>query len=106
MDSIDHGSKHVIAPCLNKGAIERTSHRKDLLKQHVLHVHLAGESASVKRNFKVPQEWSRWLETSPNGLESRWCGVCQIMLKSIAERMDHVAQHFGEGMDMSSWVRV
>ncbi|KAH8642627.1 hypothetical protein IG631_00090 [Alternaria alternata] len=105
MDSVDHLTKHLIAPCSNKCTIERTFFRKDLLKQHVLHVHLAGKHDLVRDNFKVPQEWSREVESSAIEPDSCWCGFCGRYFESVTERMDHVAQHFREGLDMRAWNR-
>jgi hypothetical protein len=104
IDSIDHLSSHAIAPCSDKSIIERSFFRKDLLKQHILHVHLAGEPHAVRRNFKVPQEWSREVESSAVIPGSRWCGFCGCVFETTAKRMDHVAQHFREGQDMTNWI--
>jgi len=106
MDSIDHLGKHTIDPCLNKCTAERSFPRKDLLKQHVLLAHLTGASPSIKKTFEIPTEWSRGLDVSPGGPSSRWCGFCKRMLETTAERMDHVAQHFRKGQDMTSWIRM
>ena len=105
MESIDHLTKHVIAPCSDKCTIERTFFRKDLLKQHVLHVHLAGEPNSVKKNFTVPHEWSKDVDSSAYESDSCWCGFCGRTFESVATRMDHVAQHFRAGKDMATWIR-
>jgi len=106
MVSIDHLHKHAVVPCSIKRTIERTFPRKDLLKQHVLLAHLADESTLVRKDFKVPQEWSRALDLSPGGPGSRWCGFCGCMLETTAKRMDHVAQHFRKGQNMTSWIRM
>ena len=106
MDSIDHLEKHAIAPCSNKCTAERSFPRKDLLKQHVLLAHLPDAPPSIKKTFEVPAEWSRGLDVSPGGPSSRWCGFCKRMLETTAERMDHVAQHFRKGQDMTSWIRM
>jgi len=106
MDSIDHLDKHAIDPCSHKCTAERSFPRKDLLKQHVLLAHLADAPASIKKRFEVPKEWSRGLEVSPGGPGSRWCGFCRCMLETTAKRMDHVAQHFRKGQNMTSWIRM
>ena len=103
--SIDHLTKHVIEPCSSKCTIDRTFFRKDQLKQHVLHVHLAGEPESVRDNFKVPQDWSRVVESSAVRPASCRCGFCGRSFESVTTRMDHVAQHFREGVDMRAWNR-
>lgn len=105
MDTIHHLGEHAIAPCSDKRIIERTFFRKDLLKQHVLHAHLAGEHDSVRKNFQVPQDWSRLVESSDVRPASCWCGFCGRTFESVTTRMDHVAQHFREGMDMRAWDR-
>jgi hypothetical protein len=106
MDSIDHLSSHTIARCSEKCIIERSFFRKDFLKQHVLHAHLAGEPDAVRRNFKVPQEWCREVESSAVPPGSRWCGFCRCAFETTAKRMDHVAQHFRKGQDMTNWIRM
>jgi hypothetical protein len=94
-----------IAPCSDKCIVERTFFRKDLLKQHVLHAHLAGEHTLVRKNFQVPQDWSRVVESSAVRPDSCWCGFCGLSFESVTTRMDHVAQHFREGLDMRAWNR-
>jgi hypothetical protein len=105
MDASHLLGKHAIAPCSDKCIVERTFCRKDLLKQHVLHAHLGSEHRLVRKNFKVPQEWSREVESSAIEPDSCWCGFCERSFKSVTTRMDHVAQHFREGLDMRAWNR-
>ncbi|KAI4612979.1 hypothetical protein J4E80_007034 [Alternaria sp. BMP 0032] len=106
MDSIDHLDKHAIDLCSNKCTAERSFPRKDLLKQHVLLAHLEDAPPSIKKTFEVPTEWERGLDVSPGGPGSRWCGFCRCMLETTAQRMDHVAQHFRNGQNMMSWIRM
>ncbi|KAI4927822.1 hypothetical protein J4E85_006334 [Alternaria conjuncta] len=106
MDSIDHLDKHAIDPCSNKCTAERSFPRKDLLKQHVFLAHLADAPPPIKKRFEVPKEWSRSLIVSPGGPGSCWCGFCGCMLETTAKRMDHVAQHFREGQNITSWIRM
>ncbi|KAG9192973.1 hypothetical protein G6011_11707 [Alternaria panax] len=56
METVDHLAKHEITPCSMRHPEERSFYRKELLKQHVLHAHLANESASVRKNFTVPRD--------------------------------------------------
>jgi hypothetical protein len=106
MGAPHHLDKHAIAPCSDKCIVERTFFRKDLLKQHVLHAHLAGEHTSVRKNFQVPQEWLREVGLSAIEPSSCWCGFCGRSFESVTTRMDHVAQHFREGLDMRAWNRI
>jgi hypothetical protein len=59
----------------------------------------------VRKNFQVPQDWSRLVESSDVRPASCWCGFCGRTFESVTTRMDHVAQHFREGMDMRAWDR-
>ncbi|KAI4698101.1 uncharacterized protein J4E84_001235 [Alternaria hordeiaustralica] len=106
MDTVDHCDKHSITPCSSKCTAERSFPRKDLLKQHVLLAHLADAPPPIKKGFEVPKEWSRGLDVSPGGPGSRWCGFCGCMIETTAKRMEHVAQHFREGQNMTSWIRM
>jgi hypothetical protein len=105
MSSIDHLSKHAITPCADKCIADRTFFRKDLLKQHISHVHLPGKPTSAKNNFEVPREWTMGVELSASGPNSCWCGFCECSFDTVTKRMDHVAQHFREGMSLTTWVR-
>jgi len=105
MDSIDHLTKHVIAHCSDKCTTERTFFRKDLLKQHVMRVHLAGEPIPVQKNFTVPLERSRQVDVSAYEPDSCWCGFCGRAFESVTTRMDHVAQHFRDGRSIATWTR-
>jgi hypothetical protein len=99
-----HLDEHDIQSCLNKSICDRTFARKDLLKQHVQQIHLATTDESISRVFKVPQAWSKKVETARIKEEALWCGFCFSACDSIGERMDHVAAHFRDGADIGNWI--
>ncbi|KAF1842006.1 uncharacterized protein K460DRAFT_398110 [Cucurbitaria berberidis CBS 394.84] len=101
---IDHFDQHDIQLCMNKSCSDRTFARKDLLKQHVRHVHLASAPASIMQTFKVPKIWSKATDGALANPDALWCGFCLLMHESITTRMEHVAQHFRDGQDMATWV--
>lgn len=101
--SMDHFDQHNIQFCLNKSSAERTFSRKDLLKQHVLHIHLAAADAPVRKMFKVPSAWSTNVDVSLEDSDAFWCGFCQCMLSTVTMRMEHVAEHFRNDTDMATW---
>jgi hypothetical protein len=104
VDDIDHFDRHDMQVCVGKDKAERTFARKDLLKQHVQHVHLATANDYIRRGFEPPEIWSEKECVSLMDPAALWCGFCQRMLDSTTARMDHVAQHFRRGLDMASWV--
>jgi hypothetical protein len=99
-----HLDEHDIQSCLNKSICDRTFTRKDLLKQHVQQIHLVTADESISRAFKVPQAWSKEVETALIKREALWCGFCLSACDSIGERMDHVAEHFRNGDDIDNWI--
>jgi hypothetical protein len=98
-----HFDKHNRSPCSDKTQLERTFARKDLLKQHIQHVHLTTTDEATKKAFKVPGFWGQDVDASRSKPASLWCGFCRFFLPSTAARMDHVANHFRDGRDMSTW---
>jgi hypothetical protein len=104
VDDVDHFDRHDMQVCMNKEKIERTFARKDLLKQHVQHVHLATANDYIRRGFEPPEIWSERECVSFTDPAALWCGFCQLVLGSTTIRMDHVAQHFRQGLDMTLWV--
>lgn len=103
VDDNNHFEKHDIQVCWAKDASKRTFARKDLLKQHVQFAHLATANDYTKRGFQVPDAWLKVVDMALANPDAVWCGFCQRLFKNTAIRMDHVAQHFREGMDMSTW---
>jgi hypothetical protein len=64
-------------------------------------------SSSKPRNSDGPDLLDGWYREPPE-LASRypgalWCGFCQTLLSSWAERLDHVGAHLGQGEDFSVW---
>ncbi|KAN0095534.1 hypothetical protein V8E51_016245 [Hyaloscypha variabilis] len=70
--------------------------RKDRLiahlrTQHRINAHVSQIAAAGK--FTIDCEWPRQ------------CGFCGVTFMTWDERMDHIASHFEDGLDMSSWKR-
>jgi hypothetical protein len=103
VDDLQHFDRHDLHACTSKNKSERTFARKDLLKQHIQHVHLAIANDYTKRGFKPPDQWSE-KTTSLTNPDALWCGFCQFMFESTDARMNHVAQHFRGGLDMTTWI--
>lgn len=49
---------------------------------------------------KKPESWN-WLEKRSNWFWN--CGFCDIILRTWAERQEHIAEHFEHGMTLISW---
>jgi hypothetical protein len=101
---LDHDEQHSILKCLSKAENERTFLRKDAMKQHIQHVHIADMETPAKREFRVPDTWCRDVEAERSDPRSLWCGICQLTFETTANRMDHVAEHFSNGADMRKWL--
>lgn len=85
---------HKYQPCFSKPTSERTFTRKDKLQQHLTQVHglhSMSKSILLKWKFQVNQN----LRFT--------CGFCGSFLDSWDERAHHVASHFENGKDLSSW---
>lgn len=85
---------HKYQSCFSKPASERTFTRKDKLQQHLVQVH--GLQAMSK--FIV----AKWKFQVNQNLRFT-CGFCGSCLDSWDERAHHVASHFENGKDLSSW---
>jgi hypothetical protein len=95
-----HLEQHRVSDCLvKKTPEERKYHRKDLLLQHIRAIHLAKDAS---KSFNSPDSWKT--DTEPLTCHPVWCGFCQETFRTTAERMDHVAKHFQDGLDMRAWV--
>jgi hypothetical protein len=95
-----HLEQHRVSDCLVKRTPEeRKYHRKDLLLQHIRAMHLAKDAS---KSFNIPDSWKT--DTEPLTCHPVWCGFCQETFRTTAERMDHVAKHFQDGLDMRAWV--
>lgn len=89
--SPSHSESHGHRPCENKGMEARTFYRKDHLRQHLRIMH----------NCELLPEMESWKSTAAY-IKSR-CGFCQSRFNTWQERVDHLAAHFKEGMQMTSW---
>jgi hypothetical protein len=106
VNNLSHFDEHDVQSCLAKDVCERSFTRKDLLKQHVQQIHFATADESISRDFKVPKEWSKTVDAVRINNEALWCDFCLCACSSIAERMDHVAEHFRDGYDIKEWIPI
>lgn len=86
-----HLDSHNYIPCREKPPALRSFSRKDHLQQHLRLVHHVPYHPSM-------DEWRYTI----SDFQSR-CGFCQQEFQTWDERVDHVAEHFKNGADMSSW---
>jgi hypothetical protein len=104
-DDSHHFNQHHILPCFKRELPDRTFASKDRMKQHVKQVHLAEETDEViKKAFDVPRSWAQTVPPANVKPDSLWCGFCLCNLPTTLIRMDHVAQHFKDGLSMETWV--
>jgi hypothetical protein len=101
---INHFRKHDVQACRDKSVTDRTFARKDLLKQHVRHAHLGSLHEAEQAAFQVPDSWKRLADPAMANPDALWCGFCLHSSETIAQRMDHVAQHFRDGFEMDTWL--
>lgn len=100
---VSHFDQHNIQVCLKKDKSARVFDRKDGLKQHVLGAHLSTANDYTRKGFEPPDTWSETEDGFSPNLDGLWCGFCRSSSATTAARMDHVAQHFRDGFQISSW---
>ncbi|EXJ87738.1 hypothetical protein A1O1_04664 [Capronia coronata CBS 617.96] len=89
--STAHLEMHNFTACQEKTLQERTFYRKDHLSQHLKLLH----------NAKVQSHMESW-KTTTNEIKSA-CGFCPSKFTTWQQRADHLAAHFRNGADMSTW---
>ncbi|KAJ6129473.1 hypothetical protein N7512_002253 [Penicillium capsulatum] len=87
----NHLETHNYLRCRDRSPELRVFSRKDHLSQHLRLMH----------NVKDHRFLDRWRDVTLE-LHSR-CGFCNSSFKTWEERMDHLAEHFKQGADMSQW---
>ncbi|KAJ9624753.1 hypothetical protein H2204_010655 [Knufia peltigerae] len=87
----DHLELHNFTACQEKTLQERTFYRKDHLSQHLKLMH----------NAKVHSHMDSWKSTTSE-IKSA-CGFCPSKFTTWQQRADHLAAHFRNGADMSTW---
>lgn len=100
-----------IEQCRNAPQSKRRFARKDHLRNHIKRMHALPSDTetdpSKPRNSTGPDLLDGWyrepLELASHYPAALWCGFCQILLSSWAERLDHVSSHLGHGEDFSAW---
>ncbi|KAH7077546.1 hypothetical protein BKA63DRAFT_267561 [Paraphoma chrysanthemicola] len=104
IDDDNHFLLHNVCRCLKKCEADRTFARKDLFKQHVKNMHLATADKKVQDAFQIPEAWVEDVQSFDVDPAALWCGFCRQSFGHVADRMKHVAQHFQNGCDISTWV--
>ena len=89
----EHLQTHGYTACAQRPISERTFYRKDHLRQHLRLTH------RVTKWCKAMESW----KTQPEILRSR-CGFCAMQLETWQSRVDHLADHFMEGISMDQWL--
>ncbi|KAL4870572.1 hypothetical protein BDV12DRAFT_165837 [Aspergillus spectabilis] len=89
--SAEHSASHNHSTCHMKPLDERTFFRKDHLKQHLKLTHNVGWLPSMEQ----------WRQTR-NEITSR-CGFCGNTFSAWDERVEHIAEHFKAGTDITQW---
>ncbi|RMZ82640.1 hypothetical protein DV738_g1651, partial [Chaetothyriales sp. CBS 135597] len=90
--SAEHLEEHNFGACHEKTLQERTFYRKDHLRQHLKLMH----------GCKYESHMEEWKSTT-NDIKSS-CGFCPSQFTTWSQRADHLAAHFRNGADMSTWV--
>ncbi|RMZ86787.1 hypothetical protein DV736_g5989, partial [Chaetothyriales sp. CBS 134916] len=88
----EHLEEHNFGACHEKTLQERTFYRKDHLRQHLKLMH----------GRKYESHMEGWKSTT-NEIKSS-CGFCPSRFTTWSQRADHLAAHFRNGTDMSTWV--
>ncbi|KAH8732459.1 hypothetical protein GQ44DRAFT_754980 [Phaeosphaeriaceae sp. PMI808] len=103
-DSAQPSKKRANHVCSNQAIADHTFIRKDLLVQHIRDIHLQSADETLRKTFKVPDEWSGSVGVENIDLDALWCGFCLESFPSIPDRMFHVASHFRDGLVIEDWV--
>lgn len=88
----DHLETHNYLQCRDRPPELRVFSRKDHLRQHLRLVHNVEYHASL----------DNWRASTP-AIRSR-CGFCTSNFETWEERVDHVAEHFKKGADITQWI--
>ena len=100
---LSHVHQHRVMNCSGRDVAPRTFARKDALTQHVLGMHVSSVEDEDKKRFRVPDTWAKDVGDMQSSPDAVWCGFCLCSFLSTRERMEHVAQHFGDGLDLTFW---
>jgi uncharacterized Zn-finger protein len=103
MNYLTHVHQHRVMNCSGRDVAPRTFARKDALTQHVLGMHVSSVENEDKKRFRVPDTWAKDVGDMQSSPDAVWCGFCLRSFPSTSERMDHVAQHFRDGLDLTFW---
>lgn len=95
--TMPHSADNNYATCAAKPEAARTFTRRDHLMQHIRNVHNGTFSMSSQSRL---EEWSKRAPLpSQRHLQ---CGFCQQRCTDWKDRVEHVAQHFGDGARFAS----
>jgi hypothetical protein len=85
---------HRYETCINKLDDQRTFTRKDKLQQHLSQVHNQARLTEYQA--------AAWIRPVNRSFQFS-CGFCNEWLSTWILRTEHIASHFENGSDMSSW---
>lgn len=94
----EHLEQHNVQECAARPESDRAFARKDKLQQHLTQVHQQSQL-----NDYMATNWKRSIQRDNIILR---CGFCTAVFESSewAKRIEHVAEHFEAGIDMSHWI--
>ena len=98
-----HLSEHRAIECCSKAKEKRTFYRRDCLTQHVKSMHI-GSMPSLSVGKKLLEHWEQAVIPLNDGIYN-YCGFCENVFEDWKERNDHIAEHFDDGYDMTSWTQ-
>lgn len=87
-----HINGHGYSQCMSRSPVERVFYRKDHLRQHLRLMHSDCAMSPAMETWK----------SAVTILRSR-CGFCDAQLDSWTARVEHLAEHFGNGTRMEEW---
>lgn len=88
----EHIQSHGYTQCISRSSVERTFYRKDHLRQHLRLMH---------NDCPMMPSMEAW-KSAVNNIRSR-CGFCMVELTTWGGRVEHLAEHFRGGAQMSDW---
>lgn len=102
-----HLGEHRYQECQSRPETERTFYRKDQLAQHIRRVHQMTHLGHTDReNIDITDllaEWHRPAAALVSNDPALHCGFCGKLFLTLEERMEDVAAHFINGLDLTAW---
>jgi hypothetical protein len=99
----NHRAKHNLLECIHKPEEDRAFTRKDHLKLHINKRHLIRGEGMKGDIQDVLDSWARQSLPFEKTDPELHCGFCGRRFEAWKDRVEHVANHFKDGLDLSSW---